>query len=104
MAAAAHLQTPIRPSSRRLYRELPFFASLIGNLEMTLAKSSLEIAREYLALVPDELEPERFFALIAAEHERTLGPCSRSSARSGSWSATPRFDARSASETPTSTP
>ncbi len=55
-----------------LYRELPFFASLIGNLEMTLAKSSLEIAREYLELVPDELEPERFFALIAAEHERTV--------------------------------
>jgi phosphoenolpyruvate carboxylase len=56
----------------RLHRELPFFASLIGNLEMTLAKSSLEIAREYLELVPAELEPELFFGRIAVEHERTL--------------------------------
>ena len=39
---------------------------------MTLAKSSLEVAREYLELVPDELEPERFFGTIAAEHERTV--------------------------------
>jgi phosphoenolpyruvate carboxylase len=39
---------------------------------MTLAKSSLEIAREYLDLVPAELEPERLFDLLAREHERTL--------------------------------
>ena len=57
---------------RRLYRELPFFRSLVDNLEMTLAKSSLEVAREYLELVPAELDPERFFAEIAAEHERTV--------------------------------
>jgi phosphoenolpyruvate carboxylase len=57
---------------RDLYRELPFFNSLIGNLEMTLAKSSLEVAGEYLELVPAELEPERFFGEIAAEHARTV--------------------------------
>jgi phosphoenolpyruvate carboxylase len=34
---------------------------------MTLAKSSLEIAREYLALVDDD----RLWGPIAAEHERT---------------------------------
>ena len=39
---------------------------------MTLAKSSLEIARGYLPLVPPEAEPKRLFALIAAEHERTV--------------------------------
>ena len=53
--------------------ELPFFTLLVDNLEMTLAKSSLEVAREYLDLVPEELaaasgsSPE-----IAAEHERTV--------------------------------
>ena len=57
---------------RRLHRELPLFSSLIGNLEMTLAKSSLEVAREYLELVPAELEPDRFFGEIAAEHDRTV--------------------------------
>ena len=39
---------------------------------MTLAKSSLEIARQYLPLVPESAEPERIFAQIAAEHERTV--------------------------------
>jgi phosphoenolpyruvate carboxylase len=58
---------------RRLYRSFAFFRSLVENLEMTLAKSSLEIARGYLALVPPEAEPERLFATIAAEHERTVG-------------------------------
>jgi phosphoenolpyruvate carboxylase len=48
------------------------FRSLVENLEMTLAKSSLEIARGYLELVPAELEPERRFAAIAAEHARTV--------------------------------
>jgi phosphoenolpyruvate carboxylase len=56
---------------RGLYRGLPFFRSLVDNLEMTLAKSSLEIAHEYLELVPAELEPERLFGIIAGEHERT---------------------------------
>ena len=51
---------------RRLLREWAFFRSIIENLEMTLAKSSLEIAAEYLALVNDDglWEP------IRAEHER----------------------------------
>ncbi len=36
---------------RRLYAEWPFFRALLDNLEMTLAKSSLEIAHSYLGLV-----------------------------------------------------
>jgi phosphoenolpyruvate carboxylase len=57
---------------RRLYREWPFFRSLLENLEMTLAKSSLEIAHGYLELVPADAEPERLFELLAAEHRRTV--------------------------------
>jgi phosphoenolpyruvate carboxylase len=57
---------------RELYRRLPFFRVVVDNLEMTLAKSSLEIAREYLELVPAELEPGRLFAEIADEHARTV--------------------------------
>jgi phosphoenolpyruvate carboxylase len=53
---------------RRLYREWPFFRSLVENLEMTLAKSSLEIASRYLELVGDE----RPFPPIAEEHARTV--------------------------------
>jgi phosphoenolpyruvate carboxylase len=57
---------------RGLYAELPFFRSLIDNLEMTLAKSSLEIASQYLELVSPALEPERLYGTIAAEHERAV--------------------------------
>jgi phosphoenolpyruvate carboxylase len=53
---------------RRLYRSFPFFRSLVENLEMTLAKSSLEIARGYLPLVPPEGGSARLFAAIATEH------------------------------------
>ena len=57
---------------RRLYREWPFFRALVENLEMTLAKSSLEIAEGYLRLVPADLEPSRYWQLIAAEHEKAV--------------------------------
>jgi phosphoenolpyruvate carboxylase len=57
---------------RGLYRSWPFFTALVDGLEMTLAKSSLAIAADYLQLVPAAAEPERIFAKIAAEHERTV--------------------------------
>jgi phosphoenolpyruvate carboxylase len=47
---------------------LPFFRALVGNLEMTLAKSSLPIARGYLGLVPDAGLRERMFGEIEREH------------------------------------
>jgi phosphoenolpyruvate carboxylase len=39
---------------------------------MTLAKSSLEIAGQYVELVPAELDPERLYAEIGSEHERAV--------------------------------
>ena len=53
---------------RALYRDWPFFRTLVQNLEMTLAKSSIEIAREYLVLVDDD----SLWDAIAAEHARTV--------------------------------
>jgi phosphoenolpyruvate carboxylase len=53
---------------RRLYAEWPFFRALVQNLEMTLAKSSIDIAHEYLALVGDD----SLWPAIAEEHERTV--------------------------------
>jgi phosphoenolpyruvate carboxylase len=53
---------------RRLYKDWAFFRTLVNNLEMTLAKSSMEIAREYLTLVSDD----RLWEPIAAEHARTV--------------------------------
>ena len=53
---------------RDLYGRWPFFRTLVQNLEMTLAKSSMEIAAEYLELVD---EPS-LWESIAAEHARTV--------------------------------
>jgi phosphoenolpyruvate carboxylase len=61
-----------RRELRRLHREWPFFRSLVENLEMTLAKSSLDIAEGYLELVPPGAERDRVYEAIAAEHERAV--------------------------------
>jgi phosphoenolpyruvate carboxylase len=53
---------------RDLYVRLPFFRTMIDNLEMTLAKSSLPISRGYLTLVDDH----RMFTVIEQEHARTV--------------------------------
>jgi phosphoenolpyruvate carboxylase len=70
--AAFGTDGPALRELRRLYRSWPFFRALLENLEMTLAKSSLEIARSYLPLVRPELGPDRFWSTISAEHERTV--------------------------------
>jgi phosphoenolpyruvate carboxylase len=57
---------------RRLYREWPFFRALVENLEMTLAKSSFEIAAGYLDLVPPSADRDRVWGLLSAEHQRTV--------------------------------
>ena len=57
---------------RRLYRDWAFFRALVDNLEMTLAKSSLEIAHGYLELVSGGAERERLDARIREEHAATV--------------------------------
>src|SRR5712692_4782320 len=41
------------PFLRELYREWPFFRTLLSNMDMVLAKSSIAIASRYAELVPD---------------------------------------------------
>ncbi len=57
-------------ASRDLYREWPFFRALVENLEMSLAKSSMDIAERYLELVPDAAVAERIFGTLREEHDR----------------------------------
>jgi phosphoenolpyruvate carboxylase len=57
---------------RGLYRDWPFFRALVENVEMSLAKSSVRIARLYLDLVPESPDRERLYGLILEEHERTV--------------------------------
>ena len=57
---------------REMFREWPFFATLLSNMDMVLAKTDLAIASRYAGLVPDAALRERIFKRIAAEHGETI--------------------------------
>ncbi|MGZ5206595.1 MAG: phosphoenolpyruvate carboxylase, partial [Caldimonas sp.] len=56
---------------KRMAREWPFFATLVSNLDMVIAKSDMAIAARYVELVEDKKLGRRIFARIEAEWQRT---------------------------------
>jgi phosphoenolpyruvate carboxylase len=58
------------PRARALYREWPFFAGLIDNAQLALARADIEVAACYAELADDDAR--RIFELIRDEHERTV--------------------------------
>jgi phosphoenolpyruvate carboxylase len=71
-----------------MYGRWHFFATFISNVEMTMVKSDLDIARRYV----DRLaEPalHRLFAVIAAEHDRTLAEVLRLTGEAHALDANP---------------
>jgi phosphoenolpyruvate carboxylase len=57
---------------RAMYREWPFFRSLLSNIQMALFKADMGIAREYAELCSDGATRERVFALVREEYSRTV--------------------------------
>jgi phosphoenolpyruvate carboxylase len=57
---------------QEMFREWPFFASVLSNMEMVLAKADLAIASRYAALVSDEKLRDTVFQRIRAEHDATV--------------------------------
>ena len=57
---------------RDLYRRWPFFRTVLSNMAQVLAKSDMGLAARYAELVTDTALRERVFAMIRAEHERTI--------------------------------
>ncbi|MFT3757424.1 phosphoenolpyruvate carboxylase [Thauera sp.] len=57
---------------QRMYREWSFFATLLSNMDMVLAKSDLAIASRYADLVKDTALREEIFGRIRAEHQATV--------------------------------
>jgi phosphoenolpyruvate carboxylase len=56
---------------RQMYREWPFFQTLLSNMDMVLAKSNIAIASRYAALVETELR-EAIFPRLRAEWHDTI--------------------------------
>ncbi|MBX3248182.1 MAG: phosphoenolpyruvate carboxylase [Myxococcales bacterium] len=66
------LETLDTVSLRGLYERSAFFRDLLDNVEMTLAKSDLDIAARYAALCDDPVGRERIAGAVEAEHRRTV--------------------------------
>jgi phosphoenolpyruvate carboxylase len=56
---------------QKMYRQWPFFRTLLSNMDMVLAKSDLALASLYAELVSDKRLRQRIFAAIEAEWQRT---------------------------------
>ena len=56
---------------RVLYREWPFFRTLLQNTQMALAKADMRIAHRYLCLSGNPARAQEIFARISSEHART---------------------------------
>ena len=55
-----------------LYKEWPFFHSLMENVQMALAKANMDIAEEYANLCSDRENAMRIFKIIEAEYHKTV--------------------------------
>jgi phosphoenolpyruvate carboxylase len=56
---------------RAMFREWPFFATLLSNMDMVLAKTDLAVASRYAELVTDKKLRNSIFKRISIEHELT---------------------------------
>ncbi|TDR31798.1 phosphoenolpyruvate carboxylase [Hydromonas duriensis] len=57
---------------KAMYRDWPFFKSVISNIDMVLSKTDLAIASRYAEMVTDSVLSERIFGEIIAEWQRTF--------------------------------
>ncbi|MGU3470842.1 phosphoenolpyruvate carboxylase [Paenibacillus sp. D51F] len=57
---------------QEMYKDFPFFRSLVDNLQMAMAKADLIIAREYAGMIQNEQVRDRIFRLVEEEYDLTL--------------------------------
>ena len=62
---------------QKMYRQWPFFRTLLSNMDMVLAKSDLALASRYSELVTDARLRKKVFTAIEAEWHRTAGALTR---------------------------
>ncbi|WP_374483996.1 phosphoenolpyruvate carboxylase [Zoogloea sp.] len=74
-----------------MQRDWPFFASLLGNMEMVLAKSDIAIAGRYASLVEDAALAAAIFPRIQAEHAATVDAVLRITGQAELLDASPQL-------------
>ena len=57
---------------QKMYKDWPFFRTLLSNMDMALAKSDLALASRYSELVPDTKLRQKIFNAIEAEWNKTV--------------------------------
>ena len=57
---------------QKMYRQWPFFRTLLSNMDMVLAKSDMALASRYAELVSDTRLRKKVFNAIDAEWHRTV--------------------------------
>ena len=57
---------------QKMYKDWPFFRTLLSNMDMALAKSDLALASRYSELVPDVKLRKKIFTAIEAEWNKTV--------------------------------
>ncbi len=55
-----------------MFKEWPFFHSLLRNTQMSLTKGEMQIAGEYAGLVKDHAMAENIYGMISGEYQTTL--------------------------------
>lgn len=69
---ASIVENPARLAElQRMYREWPFLRAFLDNMQMTLSKADMHIARHYALLVDDADARQRLTTIILQEYERT---------------------------------
>ncbi|GAA3604066.1 phosphoenolpyruvate carboxylase [Kineosporia mesophila] len=74
---------------KQMYGSWRFFRTFLSNVQMTLAKTDLQIAGRYVRTLVGDDEAAKLFAVIEAEHERTVQEVLRVTGRDQLLAASP---------------
>ena len=98
-AVAAYLDKPEASERKsalallqKMYRQWPFFRTLLSNMDMVLAKSDLALASRYAELVSDTRLRKKIFAAIEAEWHRTVDALTQITGEKNRLASNPALD------------